>query len=66
MSKERKVEKVEVEKENVNVFSETLKKILETSPESRGPAAQAIMASFQVYYSQIGGSAAKASSFETY
>ncbi len=46
------------EEENFDVFSDTLKKIIHTPEENRGPAAKAIMSSFQVYYDMIGGAAA--------
>jgi hypothetical protein len=66
MSKERLEVQQEVEKENLDVFAETLKKVMETTAEKRGPAAKSIMAAFQVYYSQIGGSFAKAPEMDTY
>ena len=47
------------EEEDYQVFAKTLKRIMETAPENRGPAGKAIMSAFQVYYDMIGGVAAK-------
>lgn len=49
------------EEESFDLFAKTLKKILETPADERGPAAKAIMSSFQVYYDMIGGAAARTS-----
>jgi hypothetical protein len=59
MSVRRLQTTTEVEEESYDVFAETLKKIMETSPENRGPAAKAIMAGFQVYFGLIGGAASR-------
>lgn len=48
------------EEENFDVFASTLREIMESGPDNRGPAAKAIMSAFQVYYDMIGGAAAKA------
>ncbi|MEQ1717197.1 MAG: hypothetical protein ABL907_14645 [Hyphomicrobium sp.] len=47
------------EEENYDAFAETLKKIIATPPDNRGPAAKAVMSAFQVYYAMIGGVAAR-------
>ena len=49
-----------VEEENLDEFKKLLEKVMKTPPENRGPAAKAIMSSFQVYYDMIGGAAARA------
>ena len=49
----------EKEEESFQVFSRTLKTIMETPPQDRGPVSKSIMAGFQVYYEMI---AAKAKS----
>lgn len=49
MSDKRIQVTTEVEQENYDAFVATLKQIMATSPENRGPAAQAVMAAFQVY-----------------
>ena len=59
MSNKRIEVTTETEEENFDVFSDTLKKIMETSPADRGPAGKAIMSAFQVYHDMIGGVAAR-------
>ncbi|UIJ81834.1 hypothetical protein [Rhizobium leguminosarum] len=60
MSQDQVEVKLFEEKENTQLFSQLLEKIINTPRENRGPAAQAIMSSFQVYYQMIGGAAATA------
>ena len=47
------------EEEDYKIFAETLRKIMKSAPESRGPAGKAIMSAFQVYYDMIGGISAR-------
>jgi hypothetical protein len=58
MSSKRTSITVDREHEDIEVFSETLRKIIQTPRENRGPAAQAVMSAFQVYYEMIGGATA--------
>jgi hypothetical protein len=57
MSTKRTSVTKEKEEENFDVFSRTLRRIMETPAKDRGPASKAIMSGFQVYYEMIAAQA---------